>query len=347
MATTDGWRRRLPAALLLVALFRATAAADPRTDVVTLRNGDRITGEIIRLDRGRLEFKTDDAGTIYIEWDKVSALEATRVFEVGVSDGRIFLGSLRPGDPRQLVVATSGGPMPLGMPDVTTITPIGRSFWKKLDGSVDVGYSYTRSSEISQLNLNALTVYRKPRFEARVMLSGTLTQSGDDDGRDDRGSLQASYVRYRGKRWFVAGGAGLETNESLGLRLRSQIALAVGPRLVNTNRGQMALGFGIAVNEERGVDYDPTYNVEGMLTFRTSYYRYDSPKTNIDIGFQYFPSFSNGGRHRIQFDASAKQDVWKDVFVALNVFDTFDSRPPSAEFITNDVGVVFSFGLTF
>ena len=42
-----------------------------RTDVVTLANGDRITGEVVRLERGRLEFKTDDAGTLYLEWDKL------------------------------------------------------------------------------------------------------------------------------------------------------------------------------------------------------------------------------------------------------------------------------------
>jgi hypothetical protein len=64
MTTIGFWRRTLPAALLLVALFEAGAHAEPRTDVVTLRNGDRITGEIMRLDRGRLEFKTDDVGVV-------------------------------------------------------------------------------------------------------------------------------------------------------------------------------------------------------------------------------------------------------------------------------------------
>ena len=38
-----------------------------RTDVVTLANGDRITGEVARLERGRLKFETDDAGTLYLE----------------------------------------------------------------------------------------------------------------------------------------------------------------------------------------------------------------------------------------------------------------------------------------
>ena len=36
-----------------------------------------------------------------------------------------------------------------------------------------------------------------------------------------------------------------------------------------------------------------------------------------------------------------------DIFLAVNVFDTFDSEPPSADAHSNDVGVVLSFGLTF
>ena len=60
------------AAIALALSVGATTHAQGRTDVVTLPNGDRITGEIKRLERGRLEFKTDDAGTLYLEWDKIA-----------------------------------------------------------------------------------------------------------------------------------------------------------------------------------------------------------------------------------------------------------------------------------
>ena len=76
---------------------------------MTLANGDRITGEIVRLERGRLEFKTDDAGTLYLEWDKLSSLVTTRVVEVLTTDGRRFLGSLGPAAARSITVVTSEG----------------------------------------------------------------------------------------------------------------------------------------------------------------------------------------------------------------------------------------------
>lgn len=341
-----GWKIALPAALIIVVVLETPARAQ-KTDVVTLANGDRITGEVSTLDRGRLEYKTDDVGTLYIEWDKIATITSTALFEVGTSDGRRFVGSLRTDTVQTLVVVEGAGPVSLPMSDVTVITSIGRGFWKKLDGSVDIGFSYTKSSEIAQLNLNSNTVYRSPSFEARLTGSATATQTSDEEGRDDRGMVQMSYVRYRGARWFVGGGAGFESNESLGIKLRSQVSLAVGQRLVNTNRAQLSIGGGLALNDERGVDSEPTQNVEAIMTFRTSYFAYDFPKTNLDVGFQYFPSLSDFGRQRTQFDSTIRREIWKDVILAVSVFDTFDSQPPSADADRNDVGVVLSFGWSY
>ncbi len=61
-------------------------------------------------------------------------------------------------------------------------------------------------------------------------------------------------------------GAGFESNESLGLLLRSQVGIAVGPRLVNNNRAQLFIAGGLAGNDERNVDADPTQNLEGLVT---------------------------------------------------------------------------------
>ena len=90
-----------------------------------VRNVDRITGEVKRLDRGRLEFSTDDAGTLYLEWDKLVSVVATRIVEVVTSDGLRFLGSLGPASARSLAVVGPGGVTTLAMRDVTIIRPIG------------------------------------------------------------------------------------------------------------------------------------------------------------------------------------------------------------------------------
>jgi hypothetical protein len=102
--------------------------AQGKTDVVTLSNGDRITGEVKRLDRGRLEFSTDDAGTLYLEWDKLVGVVAARYVEVVTTDGRRFLGQLGPASPRMLAVTSPAGAESLQMAQVTVVRPIGGSF---------------------------------------------------------------------------------------------------------------------------------------------------------------------------------------------------------------------------
>ena len=327
------------------------ALAQGKTDVATLGNGDRITGEVEGLERGRLEFDTDDAGTLFLEWEKLLTLVATsRVFEVVTGDGLRFVGTLTAAPNRSLSISGTGRVDAIAMQDVVLITPIGRSFWSKLDGSIDAGFSYTKSSGIAQLNLDSETVYRKPAFAGRLSASVTQTEQDDeneDANDDDRASIEASYLRYPWQKYFVFVATRFESNKSLGLILRSELSAAAGPRLINSIRAQMTLGGGFSVNDERGVDVESTRNFEGMLTFRTAYYTYDRPKTTLDLSLNYYPSLSNFGRQRVQLDASAKRELWKDLFVSLSLYNTYDNRPPNPAANNNDIGIITSIGWTY
>ena len=53
--------------VLAVPLCTTLLEARDKTDVVRLKNGDRITGEIKELERGKLTVKTDSMGTLSIE----------------------------------------------------------------------------------------------------------------------------------------------------------------------------------------------------------------------------------------------------------------------------------------
>ena len=101
------------------------------------------------------------------------------------------------------------------------------------------------------------------------------------------------------------------------------------------------------VNDERGVDTEPTRNVEGILGLTGSYYTYDRPRTTIDGRVQYYPSLSNRGRRRLQTDGDVRRELWKDFFVALNVFYIFDSEPPNPDADRMDVGTVVSLGWSY
>ena len=97
----------LPAATII--LFVAAGAFAAKTDVVVLKNGDHFTGEVKQLSRGLLKLSTDDAGTIYIEWDKIIAVTTALQYEVVTANGARYVGALTPVSSTQLRIVAKDG----------------------------------------------------------------------------------------------------------------------------------------------------------------------------------------------------------------------------------------------
>lgn len=336
------------ATLLTVAwlLLPATALAGPKLDVIELRNGDRFTGEIRELNSGRLELKTDDVGTIYIEWDKVRSVFAPEQFEVLLLNGRILLGQFRPAQAGKTELQTIGGPIVLLLTDIISVRPIGESFWKRLDGGLSLGFSHTRSSGVTQFDTSFNASYRRPAFEATLATDATLSQTrGTDD--TSRASLQLGYSRLLGNRWIVGGFGQLERNESLGIDLRGTLGGLAGRRLTQSPRSRFVVAGGLAANRELPTGESARTNLDAVLLASYSFFKYDSPKTNVNTSTVVSPSLSDPGRVRIALRAAVQQDIWKDFGVAFTLFDTYDSRPPAADALKNDYGVTTSVSWTF
>ena len=92
-------------------------------------------------------------------------MTTTGTFQVETSSGLHLLGQLATSQPGSLDVVAATGPVTVDMATVVSIAPIGRSFWSKLDGNLDLGTSYTQSSGVGQLNLNAGVTFRRPNLQ--------------------------------------------------------------------------------------------------------------------------------------------------------------------------------------
>lgn len=72
----------------------ALADEDVTDDVVLFLNGDRLTGEVKSLERGRLRFKTAATDTISIEWDDIASVRSAQNIQVETQGGVRYLGQL-------------------------------------------------------------------------------------------------------------------------------------------------------------------------------------------------------------------------------------------------------------
>jgi len=341
--------RRTLAALTLVSCLgcAGVVSAKPKTDVVVLKNGDRVTCEIKSLDRGILKVSTDDMGTISIEWQKIVAVSSAAQFEVEVATGDRFYGSLAAvGTNRVAVVSDTAQPV-LDLPSIVRLAPIEGSFWERLYGNIGAGGSYTQSSGIAQGSFNFLIGAKKPAFEWRTSFDASVTVQ-EQEPPSNRYTGQVVYTRLLRNRWIVPGSLTVEQNRDLGFTLRTTAAVAIGRTLVQSNRSLLRLGGGLAAGREVPVDGDTVTNIEAMFIFTHEFFTYDFPKTSLKTQLTGFPSLSDLGRFRFNSSAQVQRELLtSDFFVAVTLYDDYDSRPPTAEASTNDVGVTFSLGWKF
>ncbi|HXV60397.1 MAG TPA: hypothetical protein VEK15_06875 [Vicinamibacteria bacterium] len=151
-------RPRFLAILALGTIFALAPrrSESARTDVLIMDNGDSITGEILALQRGKLSYKTDNIGTLSVEWAHVAELRSTNTFTFEDQRGALFFGSLaEAGGENQLRVVDGDVTVAtLPIDSVINIYRVKPSFWSRLDGSLDIGSTYTQQNGATQYNLD-------------------------------------------------------------------------------------------------------------------------------------------------------------------------------------------------
>jgi hypothetical protein len=338
---------RLACLCLVVAAFvcaRPASAAD--TDRVLLANGDRLSGEVKRLERGRLELSTVSLSTIYVEWDKVVSITTAGRLEVETSDGARYVGTLGTAGPKQLMVVGSSASIPLDLWSVVRMVPLRQTFLGRLSGSFDMGFSYAKSTGVATLSVNGDATYRRDEGEGTLRLSENFTRQPDVP-ESNRTSLKLGYAYYLPDRWVALWQGIAEQNRDLGFELRATGTAGIGRHLKRTNRSTFDAMGGVAIGREKPLDGPTVTNVEGLLGVNGSFFTYDYPKTDVTFQLATYPSFSEWGRVRIDFDTRFKRELYHDLYLAFTVYDAYDSRPPTEGADRNDIGVTLSLGWSF
>lgn len=325
----------------------AVPALAAKTDVVVLRNGDRVTGEVKQLERGRLEFSTDDMGTIQIEWEDVRSVTALASFDIDDVYGHRYLGSLQPGEePGELLISSPIGPVTLPLYDILRMRRLGATFWERLDGSLDFGASYTSASDLFKLDLSAELGTERPGYELLARANSTLSfQEGIEDTR--RSSLILGYTHRYPDRWVALVRGQLEQNRELGFDLRTTLAGGAGRYLVRDPSNRFLATLGLATNHEDPVEGEGRTNLEAMAGMTFDRYSHDFP--NIDVSFLVvgFASLNEGGRYRVELEASIRRELLSDFYATLRGYESYDSSPPTEGAETDDYGLTFALGWSF
>jgi Protein of unknown function, DUF481 len=335
----------LVAALVLGAPLRATALAD-KTDVVELTNGDRITCEIKKLDRGKLTVKTDGIGTVAIEWDDIDRLTSAARFDLELESGEHHYGMLvRGADARTVDVVDGQVKVHLALGDIVRLAAVGGSFWARLDGSIAAGFNFASANDQTQWTFNSSVAYRSRLWSSQLTGDSLLTVSDDTD-RQTRNSLGLQSLRYLHPRWFGVGFMQFQQNEELSLQLRSVAGGGVGRSLAQSNRQLSWLAAGAAYTNEQYVGEPGQSVAEAVVGASYAWFTFDGRSTNLTTTAYTFYALTGGARMRLELNTSFKSDIVGDLYWSVNLYESFNSRPPAGE-KENDFSISASLGWTF
>lgn len=338
---------RLALAILLSSLLAVPATAGVKVDVIVLQNGTRVVGEARSMKKSRLELKTDDMGTLQIEWGNVTQVTAPEFFEVEDMGGRLYFGSLGPGARTgEIEVASDWGSQTLPVREIARIQLVKSGFWERLDGSIDVGAGYTSASELLQLDFDVQVRFRRPKFETSAVADGVFTRQPEvEDTR--RSSLTLGYARLfgNGQRIFTQGI--LEQNRELGYDLRASVVGGWATYLARSGRNELVGGAGLALNREIPVEGEKTTNLEAAIGLNYANFAYDFPNTDIQVNTMAYVGLTQWGRFRLEANASMRREIFSDFYLGLKGYESYDSEPATEGTPHNDWGLNLTLGWSF
>jgi putative salt-induced outer membrane protein YdiY len=336
---------RIGVVLASTLIVAATAVAGPKVDVVVLDNGDRLTCEIKQLERGRLTMSTDALDTVRVYSGRIRQIVSPRQFEVEAADGTLHFGALA-AQPRGVRVEVSpGAGIDLGFDDVVRITPIEASVWQRMDGHVDLGFSFAKADLETRYTLNGDAAYTSKRYQADAILASQFT-SREDAERLARTQLTLSGSRRVGRRWSGGTFLQLQTNEELEIDLRSVIGAGLTRYLAQSSRTHLTLFGGVAYTREQFTGEATQGRAEVVLGSDWDWFT--TRNDHLDLSTQVFSFYgvTGGSRARLEIQSAVRFEFLKDFYFSVNGYSSFDSQPPEGR-ANSDVGTSLALGWSF
>ena len=314
----------------------SASAAD--IDTVYFRNGDRLIGEVKGLNKALLNFKTDAAGTINIEWADISGVVTRTRFQIKTRSGRYYFGRLDRGiTSGRLSVVDDSSRKEIEPDNIVEVYPIKETFWKRLEGRVYLGLSYTKANRIGQLNFGGLVNYYRYLDRTRLTVNSIITKTS---GTQTSEKIDAELLQILdlSDSWFTAGNAVFSKNTELGLLSRYSISAGLGRFLIQSQSEHFFVWAGLSMSYERSENAGGGFGLEAPVNMEFSVFKYDHPKLNLLLLPHYYQGITTLQRFRTDIDLQFTWEIAYDFFWKLTLYHNYDHRPPDGSGPRSDFG---------
>jgi len=338
--------------LFLVLMCGSTTFAKNDDDVVVLKNGDRLTGEIKGLQRGELRIKADYmVDAVRLDWARVERVESKSTFIISLVDGKLFTSVMRlipgnSGDVPNFIIGSSDCSTRVNQSDVIRIIPIEPGFWKRLEGSIDFGLSFTSGNDQYQTQLTATTTYRNGDHSFTTSIDSAFSGQPEGD-KTARNQFTFDYRKQLTPRFFVGGIVDFLESDQQSLSLRTSVGGLVGRNMIQTENTRLSIFGGMVGTREHYstlLERPTSTNADALAGADFTTFRFKTTDIRTRVGL--FPSLTTPGRMRLQTTSDLQIKIVKDLYWGFHLYESFDSKPP-VRANKNDLGISTSLGWKF
>ena len=339
---------------LTAALLLPQAA---NADVIVLKNGDRITGSIVKKDGASLTIKSDLFGVITAPWDKVDTVRAEEQLHVATKDGKTLQGTLAL-DNGALAVVSGAGRTEIPVAEVSAVRNADeqRAYERLLNpgwgelwtGSGTLGWAGSKGNAQTLTFTVGANAQRATRTDKTVVYFNSIKASALANGKNSntaqavRGGL--AYDHNLNPKLFLNTFNDYEYDRFQNLDLRFVLGGGLGYHAFKTDRTILDVLAGADYNHS--TFNTPATKQSGEGYFGDDYTRKLGKSASVNQTARMFYDLNNLGAYRVNFDAgtSVRLTRWLNWNVSLS--DRY-LTPPAFGRKANDILYTTGLGFTF
>jgi hypothetical protein len=357
-------KNSLPRSFLFVfVLFALITQQALLADTVVLKNGDRLTGTAVKLEGGKLTFKTAYADAIAIAWDQVANLKVDKALVLPQDKGNLNVTSIERTD-AGLVVTTTTGNATMDATAVAVLrTPADQAAYEaSLRPSWGHAWTAAANASLALAKGNSdtetlgigITAVRATRTDKTSLYFNLLY------GRDNKASLTTanttggglSYNHNVNPKLFAFGSGDFLSNGLQDLDFRSTLSGGFGWHALKDKNQFLDVTGGVAWTHENYsavTTTEPTTpastNSFAALNLGEQYNRKIGASSLFTEQANFFPDMSNLGRIEFNVNSSFTTKIAKMFNWVTTFSDNYTSFPPAGT-LNNDLVLTTGLGVT-
>jgi putative salt-induced outer membrane protein YdiY len=340
--------RILVSAALCLSLLTAVVQADE----VYLRNGDRLTGTLVRLTDGKLVFKADATGEVTVALADIQTFSTTAPGEVHLKDGTVLNQPVMAAEAGTFAIDTGTAlrAQTFQLADLAAINPPPKPA-PKWTGSLSAGFTATSGNASTEAVNASVSVAR--RSEKDRTTAGADYAKGKQEDPDtgekrtteDWWRAKAEYDYFFSKKFFGFINGSYEKDSIAQLDRRVVVGGGGGYQWIESPKTNFYTSVGLASLYEK---FDNATDSNSELSAQAGY-SFDH-QLNGSVKFlhdlTYYPALSSFSDYYLTTTAEIRASLTKSMFANFKTIFNYDATPAVGRGST-DVKYIFGVGMTF